>query len=67
MQTHAQDWLFTKGVVQFMRPGTRQDPPHFDGGASLLLVTVALFGRRRVRCFQAEGRPDVALACDPGS
>eukprot|EP00969_Alexandrium_andersonii_P259625 11479662-Alexandrium_andersonii.AAC.1 len=30
-------------------------------------MTVTLFGRRRVRCYQVDGRPDVALACDPGS
>ena len=42
----SRDWAFELGVMQIMQPGVRLDPIHFDGGASLLLMGIALAGSR---------------------
>ena len=44
--SQSRDWAFDLGVMQIMQPGVRLDPIHFDGGASLLLMGIALAGSR---------------------
>ena len=39
-------WAFELGVLQLMSGGARCDPIHFDGGASLLLLGITLWGNR---------------------
>ena len=46
------DWFNYYFSVQFMRPGERQDPKHFDGGASILAGGLTLWGRRTI-CLEA--------------
>ena len=40
------EWAFELSTAQFMKTGVRLDPIHFDGGASLLLMAVSLWGSR---------------------
>ena len=40
------DWAFELSTVQFMQAGVRFDPVHLDGGASLLLMAIGLWGQR---------------------
>ena len=42
----ASDWAFQLSTVQFMKAGVRFDPVHLDGGASLLLMAIGLWGQR---------------------
>ena len=39
-------WIFELNTMQFMIGTARFDPPHEDGGASLLLMGIGLWGRR---------------------
>ena len=43
------------------------EPPHQDGGASVLHMGVTLFGRRKLVCHQGSDLPPVELVCSPGS
>ena len=36
-----------------MKPSERYDPAHFDGGASLLLGGLTIFGSRHLECMVA--------------
>ena len=49
LQSSASDWACDLGAVQLMRANVRQDPVHFDGGASFLHMGVTLFGERSLR------------------
>ena len=55
----ASSWAFNCGTIQAMASATRSDPRHFDGGASLLLASLTLFGTRKVRLFP----PGTAMEC----
>ena len=37
-------WAYA--TIQVMKPGEREDPPHFDGGASLLHAGLTIWGKR---------------------
>jgi len=62
-------WAFDLGMVQLMRPGDRIDPPHFDGGASLLMMAITLWGTRHTHLIQAaeEGVAHVAAKVAAGT
>ena len=51
LTTPASSWAFNCGTVQAMASATRTDPRHFDGGASLLLAALTLFGNRKITFF----------------
>ena len=40
-------WAFELNAIQLMAPSERDDPIHFDGGASLLLMALTLWGSRK--------------------
>ena len=48
-----------------MSSSDRADPRHFDGGASLLLGAITIYGRRRV-LLMCSGTPDITLTQDSG-
>ena len=50
------DTAFAYAVVQIMRPGTRLDPRHFDGGASILHMGLTVWGQRCLHCFFEDGK-----------
>ena len=48
------DVTFNYVMLQVLRPETRRDPKHFDGGASLLHMALTIFGQRNVECWLAD-------------
>ena len=44
-------WAYA--AIQVMKPGEREGPPHFDGGASLLHAGLAIWGKRGM-CVQLQ-------------
>ena len=45
--------MFEFGMIQAMTPSSlREDPRHFDGGASLLHLGLSLFGNRSLRIWE---------------
>ena len=65
------DTALTYGVLQVMKPSERYDPPHFDGGASLLHGGLTIFGSRHLECKVAASAAGVeewqVLPQRPGS
>lgn len=49
LSTTLDSWFLQLGTVQTMRLGTRRDPKHFDGGSSLFLMAITLYGHRDVQ------------------
>ena len=60
------DWLADLGTLQVMSPQVRADPRHWDGGGSLLLLNLTLWGHRTLMLYCAEG-PDLRLDLHAGS
>ena len=48
MSCEPKDWFNQFIAIQLQRPEQREDPAHFDGGASLLHMGMTLYGRRKV-------------------
>ena len=59
------DACLVYSVVQVMRPSERADPPHFDGGASLLHSGLTLYGSRDLALLYPDGEVEL-LAQMPG-
>ena len=60
----ASDWACDLGAVQLMRANMRQDPVHYDGGASFLHMGVTLFGERSLRLRHKVGESEVEANID---
>ena len=61
--THWREWLFTCGelaICQMPDGSALEEPTHQGGGASVLHMSVTLFGQRRLR---AEQGPDLPGSC----
>ena len=50
------DTCHVYAVVQVMRPIVRTDPPHYDGGASLIHSGLTLYGRRDLAFLYPDGK-----------
>ena len=67
-----EEWCISCGELAFSYPGSQADgfwaePEHMDGGASVLHLTMTLYGRRRLECRSGCGLPDVVLENTPGT
>ena len=52
------------GLIQIMRPGSRNDPPHYDGGASLIHGGLTIWGTREVGWTRLARPPKGAAALE---
>jgi len=72
LDTPWEDWLFSLAEVHFTKPGCSaqgfwHEPPHSDGGGSVLHLSLTYFGRRDTRFSLAPGAgPDVFVHSHPG-
>ena len=53
------DTCLAYAVIQVMQPSVRSDPPHCDGGASLLHAGLTLYGRRNLALFYPDGSSEI--------
>ena len=60
------DNAFAYATCQIMVPGSRRDPLHVDGGASLFHMGLGIAGSRAVECW-FEGQPSQTFEQRPGS
>ena len=67
IETDPRSWLNQFAVLQVMRDNTRNDPRHFDGGASLLHMGITLYGQRRMELQKNEDVPCDSLTLGPGN
>lgn len=72
LDSSLEEWFCTAGELCVMRADNEdgsfwEEPRHRDGAASVLHMGVTLYGRRRLRCEQNEGLPDVVLDNAPGT
>lgn len=57
---------FTYSILQVMRADERTDPEHFDGGASVLLAVLTIYGERGVQFYVDDDWLTSALDQCPG-
>ena len=62
-----EDWCLNRGVLQLMAPGVRDDPRHYDGGASLILATLTLWGHRSVKLHVKDPESEEIFNPKPGN
>ena len=48
IETDPRTWLNQFAILQIMTADTREDPLHYDGGASLIHMGITLYGQRRM-------------------
>ena len=63
LETDPIDWFNQFAVLQVLTTTPRQDPLHFDGGASFLHMAITLYGRRHME-FRRSGGTDDNATCD---
>ena len=59
-------WLWSYACVQVIRPDIEDEPEHHDGGASLLLGSLTIWGRRQLVCRTSTGATAVEMDLQPG-
>ena len=52
LSTPPTEWLFKYIMIQVMRPGSRRDKRHVDGGASLLHLGLSVCGTRTLEFWE---------------
>ena len=65
-ETDIEDWLFDVATLQFMLSGSRPDPTHYEGGASVAAYILTLWGRRSTTFLNLDGTSTV-MESQPGS
>ena len=65
MEECISSWVADLGSTQLMAPSSRQDPTHFDGGASFFHIGLTLYGKRDIHFLLEEGR-ELVLPTRPG-
>jgi len=71
LHTPLNEWLLTCGELCISRAGGEgedmwNEPRHKDGGGSVLHLGITLFGKRLLRCEQADGQ-DIVVENFPGT
>lgn len=55
METAWEDWFLNAAEIHLQKVGDTEMPAHFDGGASIVLLAVTLWGDRSLRCWERDG------------
>ena len=66
LEENIEDWALSLGALQVLRPTEREDPRHFDGGASFVHLGLTLHGTRCLHLKVGDPLDTVSVPCRPG-